>query len=191
MPDQSDDFAGLMHRVREGSDEAVFELLEMCKEDIYHSVRRRLNKQLRAKFDSEDFVQAVWATFFAHLSEISKFANIDLLIGYLVRVASYKVMEEFRRRLMTQKYNLNRECSLDSINNFVKESVRSREPSPSEKAIINEQWNRSFGDLSPRDRRIVQLHANQMRGEEIAEDLGVHKKTVYRVLRKFCEQLAQ
>ena len=191
MPDHREDFAGLMQRVREGSDEAVFELLEICEEDIYHTVRRKLNRQLRAKFDSEDFVQAVWATFFAHLSVISKFKSRDSLIGYLVRVAGNKVMEEFRRRLMTQKYNLNRECSLDEGNNIVAESVRSREPSPSDTVILKEQWNRSFGHLSPRDRRIVQFHANQMKGEEIAQELGVHKKTVYRVLRKFCEQLAQ
>ena len=191
MPDHHEDFAGLMQRVREGSDEAVFELLEMCEEDIYHSVRRKLNRQLRAKFDSEDFVQAVWATFFAHLSDISKFASRDSLIGYLVRVAGNKVMEEFRRKLMTQKYNLNRECPLDEGNNFVAQSVRSREPSPSDTVILKEQWNRSFDRLSPRDRRIIQLHANQIKGGEIAQELGVHKKTVYRVLRKFCEHLAQ
>ena len=191
MPDHREDFADLMQRVREGSDEAVISLLELCEEDIFRSIRRRLDRALRAKFDSEDFVQAVWATFFAHLSVISKFKDRNSLIGYLVRVASNKVMEEFRRRLMTQKHNLNRECSLDAMNNIASESIHSRELSPSDTVILKEQWDRSFVVLSPRDRRVIQLHANQTKAEEIAQELGVNKKTVYRVIRKFCEKLAQ
>lgn len=58
-------FASLMQRVREGSQDAAHELFQQYGPHILRIVRRKLHKTMRSKYDSSDFVQAVWASFFA------------------------------------------------------------------------------------------------------------------------------
>ena len=63
-PDAFDEqeFANLIDRLREGSDEAFTLLLERFGPYVMRSVRRSLDRRLRARFDSQDFAQAVWMT---------------------------------------------------------------------------------------------------------------------------------
>src|SRR5262245_48951943 len=58
-------FRDLMRQVNEGSDDAIRELVQVYGPHILRVVRMRLSKHLRSKFDSADFVQSVWAAFFA------------------------------------------------------------------------------------------------------------------------------
>ena len=65
MTDANDEFRALMQRLREGSDEAAWQLVEQYGEPIRRAVRRALSARLRPQFDSLDFVQLVWSSFFA------------------------------------------------------------------------------------------------------------------------------
>ena len=58
------DFPSLMQQISMGSEDAAWELVERYGELIRRAVRRVLNKKLRSKFDSLDFVQLVWSSFF-------------------------------------------------------------------------------------------------------------------------------
>src|SRR5688572_23874581 len=64
MSEQQKDFSTLMQCVREGSADATKELLDRYGPHVLRVVRRKLNRKLRPKFDSVDFVQDVWASFF-------------------------------------------------------------------------------------------------------------------------------
>ncbi len=64
MVECDDDFCTLMRRVGEGSEDAAWELVTRYGEDIRRAVRRVLNVKLRPKFNSLDFVQLVWKSFF-------------------------------------------------------------------------------------------------------------------------------
>ena len=55
-----DNFRSLICHVREGSEDAAWDLVEQYGEAIRRAVRRALNERLRSKFDSLDFVQLVW-----------------------------------------------------------------------------------------------------------------------------------
>ncbi len=65
-----------------------------------------LKRRIRTMFDSVDFIQAVWASFFRELRlRIQSFDSADEIIG-LPRgaAARHKVYDELRRRLGTQKF---------------------------------------------------------------------------------------
>jgi RNA polymerase sigma factor (sigma-70 family) len=183
-----DSFRKLMEQVKCGSDGAVERLLELYGDHIYRAVRRRLNQVLRSKFDSQDFVQAVWASFFAHRDDVSRFKTPEELIAFLARIASNKVIDECRHHMQTQKSNVNRERSLGHEGDQAG-SLPASEPTPSEVAIANEQFARMTQGQPSRYKKIVELRANGETYEQIAERLGVNEKTVRRVLKKLGSQL--
>ena len=51
-----------MARMRAGSQEAAWRLVEVYESHIRAVVRRRLTPAMRSLFDSDDFVQTVWAS---------------------------------------------------------------------------------------------------------------------------------
>ena len=190
MSMQNDEFRNLMDEVRSGSEDAAVRALELYGDHIYRAVRRKLNRALRPRFDSQDFVQAVWASFFRHRSQVVKFEGPDELIAFLTRVAGNKVIDECRHRLQTQKANVNRECSIDD--DLPQGAVPiGREPAPSQVAIANEQWERMIEGLPARYRRMLELRAQGETQKRIAKLLGVDERTVRRVLRRLGSRLEE
>jgi RNA polymerase sigma-70 factor (ECF subfamily) len=74
MPPQQRDFRSLMEQLRQGSQDAAWELIEQYGPLVKRVVRRNLDHGLRSKFDSVDFVQAVWGSFFRNRTRLDKFA---------------------------------------------------------------------------------------------------------------------
>src|SRR5581483_7584940 len=103
----------LMQRVQAGSGEAAEELLQTYGPHVIRTVRRRLDRRLRKRFDSTDFVQDVWASFFKTCRAATAFEQPEQLAGYLTRMARNKVVEEFRASIQGGKRNVNREQSLN------------------------------------------------------------------------------
>jgi RNA polymerase sigma-70 factor (ECF subfamily) len=183
MPDSQDEFATLMHRLEEGSADAARELFERYGPHIRRVVRRKLHQKLRSKFDSLDFVQDVWASFFAATDRPRRFEQPAALIAFLVRVAHNKVVATFRQRFQTDKYNVNRERSLDSAV-VGPTDLAAREPSPSQLAVAREQWDRLLKGQPPHYQRILVLLRQGRTHEEIARELDVNERTVRRVIQK-------
>ena len=108
-------FRELIDRVREGSEDAAWELVDQYGEAIRRAVRRALNERLRSKFDSLDFVQIVWNSLFRVRDKLDRFDRPEELTAYLITMARNKVGMEVRRRLMTEKYGVKHEESLDQL----------------------------------------------------------------------------
>ena len=88
----------LIARAREGDEEAIRHLLSAFEEELRIMVRGRLPKKLRTHFDSMDFVQSVWQSFFSDLrSRPLEFANVHHLRAFLAGVVRNKVYEQHRR----------------------------------------------------------------------------------------------
>jgi RNA polymerase sigma factor (sigma-70 family) len=172
-----------MEQIAAGSESAVESLVNQYGSQLCRAVRRRLNPRLRSKFDTNDFVQAVWASFFTDREQLGRFERTVDFVAFLTRMAQNKVVDECRRRLQTQKSNLQKERSMsaDASEEIV---LRSREPAPSQIAIRNEQWDRMMGGLPAQYRQILELRAAGETQEEIARRLGVSERTVRRVLAK-------
>src|SRR5206468_1986583 len=145
-------------------------------------VRRRLLRKLRARFDSADFVQAVWASFFADRAELDLFQTPEKVVAFLAAMAQRKVQQETRRQLRFSKRDLRREESLDdSLLGHARE-LAAQEPTPSEVVSANEIWDRLVQHQPAHYRRILALRFLGYTYPEIAEQTGLNEKTVRRVL---------
>lgn len=183
----SSDFRATVERICAGEEEAVYDLIDTYGPHIQRVVRRRLNQRMRSKFDSYDFVQMVWVSFFRDRDRIAEFNDADDLIRYLVTMARNKLIDESRRRIDYVKYNVGREeCSLDSPD--VPESSYARQETPSEIAIANECYHAMTEEQSERTRRIVEMRMNGATFEEIAAELGIHERTARLILKKLEQQ---
>src|SRR5271166_1218792 len=104
MPNEPD-ISNLIARAKAGDDSAIREFLTRFEPEVRIIVRGRLPKRLRSQFDSMDFVQAVWQSFFTDLRDSSQeFENVNHLRGFLAGVARNKVFQEHRRQTRTKKH---------------------------------------------------------------------------------------
>lgn len=180
-------FEELVAQLKEGSQDAAWDLVELYGPYILRVVRRSLTREIRPKFDSQDFVQAVWASFFTHRD---RFLNVDgpeQLVGLLAAMARHKILDEVRRRLETQKHDVRRERSMDDSSVFVKETLVSGDASPSQIAMARERWGQMMDRQPEQYRQIVNLRLAGETHEVIARTLGVSKKTVQRVLGRLLQ----
>jgi RNA polymerase sigma factor (sigma-70 family) len=148
-------------------------------------VRSRLPKKLRTQFDSVDFVQAVWQSFFSDLKENPRdFANIEHLRAFLSGVVRNKVQEQHRRLTRTEKYDVAREQSL-YIRRGDREVLRevvSPEPSPSEVAQADDRMAQLTAGRSPREVEIVRLRLQGLTFVEIAARTRMEERAVRRII---------
>lgn len=178
---QGSEFRDAIEQICAGSEDAVWNFIEAYGPHIQRVVRRRLHQNLRSKFDSVDFVQMVWASFFADRGRIAKIREPEELIRYLVTMARNKVVDESRRRLKYQKHNIGRERPLADV----AEPPR-RQDTPSQIASARERWAGWLREQSERNRRVVELRMSGMTYDEIGQRLGMHERTVRQVVARCC-----
>jgi len=182
---ESDDFRDLLRRVGEGSEEAAWELVERYGGAIHRAVRRALHSKLRPKFDSLDFVQLVWSSFFRGRDNLARFERPGELAAFLATMARNKVGMEARRRLMTDKYNLNRERPLDASGPAgAAREIAGSQPTPADVAIARELWDSMLRDQPEHYRRIIELRLQGRTHQEIADTLHLAQSTVRRFLKR-------
>jgi RNA polymerase sigma factor (sigma-70 family) len=184
MTSEIKDFRGLMNRIKEGDADAVWMLVKHYGEDIRRAVRRSLNHKLRPKFDSLDFVQLVWSSFFRVHTSVGRFDQPEELAAFLVTMARNKVGMEVRRRLLSQKNNLNRESSLEEKSPAAREKFIAPEPTPLEFAIARERWDRILLDQPNHYRQIIQFRLQGRTCQDIADTMHMNESTVRRFLKR-------
>lgn len=186
MVDERSEFRTAMNGVRSGSPDAVWRLIETYGPHIQRVVRRRLDRRMRSKFDSLDFVQMVWASFFRNPHEICSLGSPEDLVRYLAALARHKVIEEYRRRIRTRKYNVARERSLDD-SELTLARVHAAQPTPSQIAIAREKWEQLIQGRPERDRSIVQMRIRGATFLEIGRQLGIDERTARRVISRLVQ----
>ncbi len=190
MPDAVDRFRELLHRIQEGSEDAARELVRIYGSALRRAVRRSLDARLRPKFDSLDFVQIVWASFFRERDQADRFDRPEDLVSYLTAVAHNKVGMEVRRRLRAEKYNVTKEMSLESplIDD---EDLPQDRPAPPDVAIARERWDSMLVGQPEHLRQIIQMRLQGYTCRAIAARLQLSDSTVRRFLRRLsCEKVA-
>ncbi|MCU0958551.1 MAG: sigma-70 family RNA polymerase sigma factor [Pirellulaceae bacterium] len=186
MVDARDDFRAAMAGVRAGSPEAVWKLIAEYGPHVQRVVRRRLDRRMRSKFDSLDFVQMVWASVFRNPRNLWDLQQPEDLVRYLAAVARHKVIVEYRRRIKLSKYNVTQERSLDE-SELVRRRVDPEQSSPSQIAMAREQWERYMRDQPERDRTILQMRIGGATFLEISQQLGIHERTARKVIARLAQ----
>lgn len=181
-------FHALMQRVRDGDQEAAWTLLDTYGRFVLHVVRQHLSPQLRSKFDSMDFVQNVWASFFREPEAIRDFSHPKDLVNYLRAMARNKLGMEARRRFQTAKYDVGREASLTSESEKSPASepdqLDTRQPTPSQIAMVREQWQRWLARQTPCHQEVVRMRFSGASYDEIAQSLQINERTARRVVER-------
>ena len=170
------DISDLIARAKAGDETAIREFLTRFEPEVRIMVRGRLPRMLRTQFDSMDFVQAVWQSFFADLRSSSRqFENVHHLRGFLAGVARNKVYEEHRRLTRTKKHALAREQSL-----YVRRGSRevelaliSPEPTASQAVQASDRLAQLVARCSPLEVQVITLRRQEMTFDEIARRTGV------------------
>jgi DNA-directed RNA polymerase specialized sigma24 family protein len=160
MEDSPPDFAQLMQRVRAGCPEAQRELIQRFGPHIRRLVRQKLHSQLRRRYDSEDFTQDVWASFFQTATH-NTFDTPGALVRYLSRMTCHKVMDTTRERLHTLVHGSAYADSLDAPHpeqrGVVGDAVPAACATPSEEAMAGERWRILTQGLLPGHLQILEL----------------------------------
>jgi RNA polymerase sigma-70 factor (ECF subfamily) len=177
-------FRDLMCRVREGSEEAVWEVCHVYGGHLRRAVRRVLDPKLRSKFDSLDFAQCVWFSFFRVPEKAGRFETPQQLVKFLAAMAHNKVRMEIRQRLATGKHDVRREVRFRESLGEENPGVTAPEPEAVDVAIAREQWERMLQDQPPHYRRIIQLKLQGYSCAEIGTILDLDEETVRRFLKK-------
>ena len=100
---KDDDFTDLMARAKSGDPVAIRVFLSRFEWEVQMMVRARLPRKLRIRFDSMDFAQSVWQSFFSDLPDKSPdFENVQHLRAFLKGMVCNKVQEQHRRLTRTE-----------------------------------------------------------------------------------------
>jgi len=192
MPNEPDIY-DLIARAKAGDETAIREFLSRFEPEVRMMVRGRLPRMLRTQFDSMDFVQAVWQSFFADLRSSSsrQFENVHHLRCFLAGVARNKVYEEHRRLTRTKKHALAREQSL-----YVRRGSRevelaliSPEPTPSQAVQASDRLAQLVARCSPLEAQVITLRHQEMTFDEIARRTGASERSVRRIIDEARERM--
>lgn len=183
--DVSRDVVDLVARARGGDEDAIRTFVGRFEGEVRLMVRGRLPRRLRAQFDSMDFVQAVWQSFFSDLkSEPKEFENTRHLRGFLAGVARNKVFEQDRRLTRTAKYAIAREEPLyvRRGDREVARELPAHDPTPSQNVQASDRLALLTAGRPAREAEILRLRQDGLTVDDIAARLGVNEKTVRRAI---------
>ena len=139
---------------------------------------------MRSVFDSLDFTQDVWASFFTLPADGVTFAGPDALVDFLESVASHKVVEAFRRKMRGVRENLNRVQTLEKV--LLPDG---RHPTPSQVAVADEGWAVLVAGQPPLVRQVIALLREGYSYEEVGTRTGLHPKAIQRCVKRLTKRL--
>ena len=180
-------FERLIAELNSGSQTAATELVRVYGPCLRRAVRRTLKNELRDKYDSTDFAQAVWKSFFTTESLHGGIRTPDQLVRLLTVMARNKVVDEQRRR---KKGKYGQALELRTSQHPGDHEPSASDPTPSEVAMARERLIKLSEGEPKHGREILTLRAEGRTYEEIARRLGVSDKTVQRALKRIRKDLA-
>lgn len=149
-------------------------------------VRRQLRPALRAKFDSMDVVQSVWADVLEGLNDSGwRFADSTQLRAFLSRLARNRFLDRCRKH----KKALTTEEPLVGAGGA--STLADDTPRPSEVAQRNELWNRMLELCPPAHHELLRLKSEGLGLAEIAARTGLHPSSVRRILYDLAKRYAE
>ena len=175
----SSDFALLLKQAAGGSLPAIQSLVETYSPHILRVVRRRIDQNLRRQYDSTDFLQMVWTSFFRELEPLTRFDEPAALGAFLVRIARNKVIDEVRRR-RTLRHDI---CREEGLNTHWQEYAH--DDTASRILVARERFDsilfRHASNDRDRDILLLRLVGSTMR--DIARKMNLSERTVRRRLK--------
>jgi len=175
----------LLDKIRAGDYQASEQLFVAHEPQLRLIVRRQLSRRLRAKFDSLDVVQSVWARVLLNFRENGcHIASTEHLRNFLV-LATRNCLTD---RLRHFRAALEHEKSLQEDRHPDLEA--SNQPRPSEIAQGNELWENILAHCPPKYHQLLQLKRQGLSLDAIASQTGLHEGSVRRIIRQLARKVA-
>jgi len=175
----------LLEQLNSGDHAAAEQVFLAYEPYLRKVVRRLLPAELRAKFDSMDVVQSMYADVLVAFRERGmRFASVGHLRAFLIKVTRNRFMDRLRQHRIPARRELHQgETDLDRVS-------ASPQPRPSEIAGAEELWARMLALCPPEHHEILRLRRQGATASEIATQVGLHPGSVRRVLRDLSLRLA-
>jgi RNA polymerase sigma factor (sigma-70 family) len=175
----------LLEQLENGNMAAAGELFRAFEPYLRKVIRRRLPAAFRAKFDSSDILQSVWADVLRGLRKGDwHFEDIDHLRGFLFIVTRNRLVDRIRAHgeaVLLEKPLFQADEEPLPI---------SPQPGPGELAQADDLWRRLLLLCPPAYRPILALKSQGFSLLEIAQRTGLHPDSIRRILRTLARRLA-
>jgi RNA polymerase sigma factor (sigma-70 family) len=174
----------LLRQLCSGDPEAAARVFRDYEPFLRRVVRRQLNPGLRAKFDSADVVQSIWADLLAGFRGARwTFTDPGQLRAFLIKATRNRFLDRLRQSAPA----LERERPLEQT---AAEDVPAPQARPSECAQADDVWERLLALCPPDHHEVLRLRREGLSRGEIAARTGLHEGSVRRILRRLARQLA-
>ena len=175
----------LLLKLNEGDPAAAEEVFRAYEPYLRMVVRRKLSRGLRAKFDSIDIVQSVWADLLDGFRQSKwSFDDANQLRAFLVKVTHNRFID----RLRQHRGALQRELALPQADI---ESLASNHSSRvSESFQADELWRQMLEVCPPAHYELLQLKRQGASLAEIAARTHLHPSSVRRILYDIARRIA-
>jgi RNA polymerase sigma factor (sigma-70 family) len=182
-------FTDLMARVQKGSPDAVWEIIDRYGWQIQKVVRRHLNANLRSQFDSADFMQLVWVSFFRSPEIVHSFSSPADLAAFLMTLARNKVINETRKHRNTKAGGVRKVQSYDDPE--IKRKLHAdRSPTPSAVAVARERWQQLISNQPKHYQEVARLKLMGEAQVDIARKLKIDERTVRKIIGRLCASVS-
>ena len=175
----------LLEQMRAGDLHAAEQLFLSYEPELRLIVRRNLSRRLRAKFDSLDVVQSVWAHVLHDFHEGGRsITSPDHLRNFLVRVTRNCLTDRLRH------YRAALACERSISQDSVTIPSATAQPRASELAQANELWESLLALCPPEHHELLRLKRQGLPLADIAALTGLHADSVRRIIRQLARKLA-
>ena len=161
-------FTALLEQVRNGDQEAATQLVEEFEPVVRRELRFRLrDNRARLELDSMDISQSVLSNFFVRVATRQYDLNEPVdLVKLLATMTRNKVAEKLRNQHRQRRDSRRTVLGVEGM------ALASADPTPSRVLAGKEILELVRRSLSGEERRLVDLRAQGLSWEEIADSLG-------------------
>lgn len=177
----------LIRGIRAGDDAAAEVLFAKYAEQLARLAEQNLNRRVARRVDGTDVVQSVFRTFFVRAERGEFHINSSAeLWKLLVQITLNKARQQGRRNSAGLR-DVRREVDQSSL----LPNLMDDQPSPEDAAVLNDVLEQALRRLpetqQPHYRNLIELKLADYSNDEIAEQLGVVRRTVERMLKRLKE----
>lgn len=190
-PVMSESSVELLQRWKDGDERAAAVLFDRYVNQLCAMARNRLSDRMQRRVEAEDIVQSAYRSFFRHVDEdrytLSQSGDLWKLLA-AITINKLRGQVEFHT---AQKRGVYTEESLagSPAAMGVKPHAMAEQPTPEDATAVVEELENVMRELTPLQRRILELALQNKSESDIAAEIERSGRTVRRTLQLIQEQL--